>query len=483
MGAFTGLLLAAAVAQGGGFSFKGTEAGAKTTSSRAFVATGADPTVEQFEDAQGEAVLQVRDRVAIPAASYGDQGDFSARVRLGLDEYRIELIAVGAPPVVNEGRRLPFAFPTEGGVRLADVVFGRSGIGIPRTAPARSGIALFGTARIVRNGLVVDEAAPVQLLALATGVHADDDTHRRLRAARAGDNELWIYVPEIRSGLVPNRYLLVVFEDVALSVAGRSIRAFATVPTEQAGVAGVVPSVENLAELTTLEPPAFEGFRADAVTRDEVPADPIRPPRSVDPLNSAPSAPLPRSPDVVDDPLATNAGPIFSATQPASPLPQGITPGNAQTDVGIASVTSPANGPVVSPLNSTGAPPLFQTVTPLTATGAGFGPGITTAQPFGSAGAPTTSGINTGSDSTAAAGANQGAAASGTGGAAAAGANQGAAAAGTGGAGLGAGGANQGAAGSGTGGAGAGSGAGAVLPPGSSAGPFFTAPGATSASQ
>ncbi|MBX5480972.1 MAG: hypothetical protein IRZ16_03860 [Myxococcaceae bacterium] len=385
MGSFSvGLIaavLSAAPGNGGTFSFEGIRGEATTLSPRAFAAVGVDPSVEQFAEASGQAELRVRDRIDILNATYGDQAQFSARVRVGLDEYRIELRTVGAPPVEGGVRDLRLGFPIGGGVRSVPVVFGRTGIGFSRIAPARAAFALFGTARVVRNGLELERAAPIEVFALATGVHADDDTHRRLPAARAGDTELWVYVPSIRSPKVPNGYLLFVFEDVGLVFNGRPLPQVATVATEvQQVLPGYVPTVANLAELPVLQPPDFGGFAGDVtVTADNLPVGATATPRAVDPLNAQPATPLTRGGPILTETTRVG-GPTVGATLPATPLPEGVPPLTTAAPPATPS-TSPAQGPTVAPLNAGAAAPLPQTVTPLGATGATSGPGISTGAP------------------------------------------------------------------------------------------------------
>lgn len=351
-------LLAAAPAS---FSFDGVEAEAHAGSSRAFIATGPEATVDSFLEARGEARAEVRERINVPVATYGDQGRFEAELRAGVDSFRISLDVVGAPPSAEGAPRgLPFAVPIAGGVRLNQVVLGGTGMG-PRSAPARAAFVLFGRARIERNGVTIAEDAPVQILALATGVHADDDTHRRLPAARGGDTELIVYAPQLESGLWAQGYFYAVFEDVSLEYAGRSIPSEASVAVSGTGGAGQLPEVAQLSDVPPLAPPAFEGF-AEAAAPDAVPLAALPFPETPQPLNATPATPLPETTDVPNT-ATGGAGPTTPATLPAVPLPQAIPPANTTPDA-----VPPPGGPTVPPANAAPATPLITTPSPAGAT-------------------------------------------------------------------------------------------------------------------
>lgn len=360
MGAFTSLVAAAALAQAGGFSFDGIQAEAETTGQNAFIATGADPSVQQFGEARGEARLVTEDRIGVPRATYGDKAQFAAVIRSGLVEYRIELLEAGAPPVDGEAQPPPFATPLEGGVRTSDVVFGRTGMGPAGMPPARSATSIFGRAQITRNGVVVDPAAPVQIHALATGVHADDDTRRRLPAARAEDTELIVYAPRIASDLVPNGYLLVTFEDVAISVAGRRVPSTGYVATSFELRPGTLPIVAELEDVPDLTPPNFAGFAQAPAAVDVVPIPGTDAPGSPQALNATPAVPLPQTVDVLNEATVTD-GPTVGATQEAVPLPP--TPGALNAQPGTTGFGGAVPG--VQPLNATPATPLPPGVAPL----------------------------------------------------------------------------------------------------------------------
>lgn len=377
MGALSTALLCAALAQAGSISIPGTPASAWTTTSRAFAAVGRDASVEQFEDARGQAELTARDRIDVPQATYGDRGSFNAEVRLGLVDYRIELVTVGAPPyhrdengrLVQTGSRNIFPFPTGGGVELGNVLFGRTGVGLLPLAPAQAGISLFGTARVIRDGIVVDEESPIEVIALATGVHADDETHRRLPAGREGDTELIVYLPQVASDLVPNHFLLFVFEDVAIEVAGQRLPQVATVPTEVVPPPGVLPRIAALQNIPPLSGPNFQGFATSPATQDNVPIGPSPTPSTPEPLNATPALPLPQGESLPNTATAQVQG--MGVSSPPPTLPVGITPLNASP------ATNPT-APSVQPGNATAALPLPPTVQPLNSQPALTGPGTAT---------------------------------------------------------------------------------------------------------
>lgn len=371
MGVSTWVMLAM-VSQVGGFSFNGPAGSVETTSERAFIAAGSDPTVDAFTDARGAAELSIQDRVRVPNATYGDEARFRAQLRVGLDEYRISLVQVGADP------RSPsmFGHPLGGGVAVDARVFGRTGIGPPRQAPARAAFSVFGYARVVRNGLLVAERAPIQIFALATGIHADDDTHRRLREGRPRDLELVVYLPQIGSDLVPGNFLLATFEDVSIRLEGNALRADAEVEVEQPGIVSIAPTAD------TLPPPLFEGFSQSPETSDGVPLVAAPLPGTPQPLNAQPALPLTDTVDPLQTPTAPDTIAI-GATQEALPLLDGVDPLNASGAAPLG-----GNTPTPAPLNSQPATPLLDGVQPLNAAPALIGTGVQAPLPAGAAPVP-----------------------------------------------------------------------------------------------
>lgn len=376
-------LLIAALATGAlaaapeSFSFEGVEARASSTSPSAFVANGPDPTVDAFVDAVGDVTVDVRDRVNAPVATYGDRGTFEADLRVGVDTFRITLETVGAPPAVDaqgnaRAEGLPFAVPLAGGVRLNAIALGYSGIG-PRSAPARAAFVVFGHARVELNGRPIADRAPAQIIALATGVHADDGTHRRLPGARRGDTELIVFVPRVDPSQWAPGYLYAVFEDVAVEVGGTRLPSEPSVAVSVGAGGPVAPVVAELAAIPQLPAPQFEGF-AEAAVPGTAPLAAVPLTTTPQPSNAAPATPLPPGSAVLTTPAPTG-GPSVSPTQPAVPLPSTVAPANAQPGAAPA-----VGGSGIPPANAQPATPLIPTPAP-----AGSAPGTAAPPPTGTA--------------------------------------------------------------------------------------------------
>ncbi len=307
------------------------KASARTRAARAFLATGGDPTAESFVDGLGEASIHVIDRVEQQGAAHGDAATMSATVRVGVDVWRITSQSVGQV----QG-------PVEGGVRLS-----------LRGAPAAiAAFSVFGTARLEHNGRVVAEGAPMQVFALTTGIHADDDTHRRMRNARAGDLELLVLLPQLPQGVTPNGFLLVVYEDIDIEVQNHSVPSARYIPT----VSPLNP--EDLGgDPFGLKAPAFKEAARSPASGDLVPMLPaglIATPR---PLNSAPGQTLVQGIDVEQGSPSPLLGGAVDPSIPAGSLPQGIAvlQGAPQGLIGGAVVPSRPAEPFIqgiAPLNS-----------------------------------------------------------------------------------------------------------------------------------
>ena len=82
-------------------------------------------------------------------------------------------------------------------------------------------VALGGTARVIRAGEVLSDAASLHALALTTGFHADDGTFRSLPAGRSGDLELLVQV----DGLPGGGILDIGFEHPEMRLDGRLVPA------------------------------------------------------------------------------------------------------------------------------------------------------------------------------------------------------------------------------------------------------------------
>jgi hypothetical protein len=335
---------------------EGVAGWARAVGNEAFVNVGADPSVDQSTAARGEARLEVRDRVDDARAPSGDEARFSATVVMGVDRFTVELLSVGAPEGATPGD-LGIAAPLQGGVRVGPVVFGATGLGPPGMAAARAAISVVGVGRVSQNGRVIAARTPLQVFALAAGIHADDDTARRLPLARWGDQELVVYLPRVQSDQLPG-YLLAVFENPVIAVADSELPGVARigVTESQRPTGGAVALGAGLPGLDAVTPPDFRGALGDlALTPPAtLPAVPL--PRTVDPANAAPAIPFPapvglpaRAPllDPTADPV----------TLPAVPLPAGIPPaGTTPLPGGAPPSPAPANAAPATPLPQ-GIPP------------------------------------------------------------------------------------------------------------------------------
>ncbi|MGA9521735.1 MAG: hypothetical protein WBV82_09735, partial [Myxococcaceae bacterium] len=284
------------------------EASARTSTPRAFVATGGDPTAESFVDALGQASVQVIDRVDQRDAPVGDAATMSATARVGVDIWRITSQSVGQPQN-----------PVGGGVRVGELVFGRTGQPFRGAPAAVSAFSLLGTARVELNGRVVAEDAPLQVFALTTGVHADDDTHRRMRNARAGDLELLVLLPQLPRDVSPNGFLMLVYEDVEIEVQSHSVPSARYVPT----VSPLNPEdIGN--DPFGLRAPEFREAARSPAAGDLVPLLPVALIATPRPLNSAPAQTLIQGVDVEQNGPAPLIGGAVDPSSPAGSLPQGI---------------------------------------------------------------------------------------------------------------------------------------------------------------
>ncbi len=294
------------------------EASARTLSPSAFLAIGDDPSSEMFAEGQGSASVEVTDRVDQPQAPQGDSATMSATIRVGVDVWRVTSTSVGQPSD-SAAAGFAFGFPVQGGVRVGDLVLGRTGIPFKGAAAAIAAFSLFGTARVEHNGQVVAEGAPLEVVALTTGVHADDDTHRRMRNARAGDLELLVFVPQLPRGATPNGFLLMTFEDVALDVQNHSVPSARYIPT----VSPLNPEdVGN--DPFGLKAPAFRSAARSPASADLVPLLPVGLIATPRPLNAAPAQTLIQGIDVVQgSPIPLHGGAV-DPSRPADTLPQGI---------------------------------------------------------------------------------------------------------------------------------------------------------------
>jgi hypothetical protein len=227
-------LLAASPA--GGFTFEGTQASARTTSPAGFFAQGTTPYPNIYERGLGSATLTAEDRVPAWGATYGDKGRVEAEFRLGEVQYRVELTQPGFPPEQASGataaRPRP-TFPVAGGVVLDHGLNGGSGLGWMATTPMHAAAVVWGVGSVWRNGQLITDIALIQAAAISHGAHADDETHRILATARAGDTELDVLVWNLPLTSEPRGFLQFSFDDVEIELAGRPVNSVAVVPTVQ----------------------------------------------------------------------------------------------------------------------------------------------------------------------------------------------------------------------------------------------------------
>ncbi len=353
------------------------EGSATASGTDVFLNRGPDASVDDWEAVRGDASLTVTDLDQRPRAVRGDEATLTLTLRSGVDRFSLELTDVGLPEEMPPARlgELGVSGPVQGGVMLWPEVFGHTGFGPPSLPSARAAVALVGVARVTHNGRVVEEATPVQVFALATGVHADDDTNRRLPAARWEDAELLVYAPVVRSELLPG-YLLAVFESPRIEVMGRLVPNLPVVPVTQsqlavggggaAGFGSQFPADASTQGSGNVPPPDFAGAEAD-LPRSVDPSLPAVPlPDTVAPVNAERALPLPAAPEVdvggpaLDTPPSTAATASTTATPDAVPLPQTVAPLNATP-------VAPGVTPLPAPVNAAPAIPLPPGIPPANA--------------------------------------------------------------------------------------------------------------------
>jgi len=225
-----------AAAPSGAFTFEGTQASARTTSPAGFFAQGTTPYPNLYERGLGSATLTAEDRVPAFGATYGDKGRVEAEFRLGQVQYRVELTQPGFPPVEASGAaaaRSPAprpSFPVGGGVILDHDLNGGSGLGWMPTTQVHAAAVVWGVGSVWRNGQLLTDTALIQAAALSHGAHADDETHRILGMARAGDTELDVLVWNLPPSAEPRGFLQFSFDDVEIELADRPVNSVAVLP-------------------------------------------------------------------------------------------------------------------------------------------------------------------------------------------------------------------------------------------------------------
>ena len=226
-------------------------------------------------------------------------------------------------------------------------------------------VTLGGTARIVRAGEVITEAATLRAMALTTGFHADDGTFRSLPAGRSGDLELLVHVDDLPGGPA----LELGFEHPEIRLDGRALPAApmadATAPPwpgarlgSGVGGSGTEPTLVLQGPVPSLVmPPASKQagptpLPATPAPANTAPATPLPPMPS--PANSTPAQSLPATPAPTGA-----AGSLPSAVPlPSVPplLPQSPAPANASPGIPMPATPPPANAAPALPLPAAPAP-------------------------------------------------------------------------------------------------------------------------------
>ena len=307
-----------------------------------------------WERTRGDVALDVR-RPADGAPS----ADLTAQVVRGAERWTIELSALGP-----------------GGVLIDADVPGPGGL-------VHAAAALGGTARVTRAGRVLTDSAPLRVVALTTGFHADDETFRTLPAGRSGDLELLIHV----DGLPGDEAIELGFEHPEIRVDGRPLPAAAMAdamaPPWPRARSGTGVGGSGAAPMLVLGPvPPLPSPPQGA---------PAGPPASPEPENAQPAAPLPSSPEPGNARPATGlppspgpgnaspAAPLPTAPEPgnvapATPLPPGTPPANAAPALPFPATPAPANTAPASALPSTPSPANPAPAMPMPATPSPAGP-------------------------------------------------------------------------------------------------------------
>ncbi|RKH66069.1 hypothetical protein [Corallococcus llansteffanensis] len=258
-GTITSILLSGVLAAGpggDGFTFEGREASARTDQPDGYFIQGPLPFSDLAERGTGQASLSVEDRVGMANATFGDQAQLSASLRVGGVDYRIELTQAGFPPVQAMARAPAGPLPRppphviEGGVLMGTPLYGDSGIGWRATTRAHAAMAVWGIGSVWRNGTLLTDSALVHAAALDAGTFADDDTKRLLPAARPGDAEFIVVVWNLPQQQEPRGFVQFLFDRVSIRVEGATVPSVAVVPTT-----GDLPA--SLAGLTPVAPTAF----------------------------------------------------------------------------------------------------------------------------------------------------------------------------------------------------------------------------------
>lgn len=382
---------------------------ARQTSPVGFVTTGPIPFTDAYTRVEGTVSLEVEDRVA--TATRGDRGRLTAAFAVDGARYELTLDEVGLPPSWIRA----IGHPIEGGVVIDRTVNGGAPIGFAATTPARAAAVLWGVGEVRKNGELVSDRALVIAQVLRAGTHADDDTHRLLPEARALDGEIEVLALGLPVEVDPRGFLQIGFDEVRITVEGDPLpleEAIATVPSrspEEAtaaahqrgiggagvvtapigvyggGVPGPLPVPINAPAATatqlgrvaavpqTTAPAERRGMpRPPPGVPFDAPAQPL--PEGISPLNAQPAEPLvPGIPPANAEPAPPRVLGISPLNaDPAEPLVPGISPANAEPAPPLPLGISPFNAapaeplvPGIPPANAQPAPPLISGVPPV----------------------------------------------------------------------------------------------------------------------
>jgi hypothetical protein len=302
-----------------------------------------------------------------------------AEFRLGELQYRVELTQPGFPLAQAPGTapaRPPAprpGFPVEGGVILDRDLNGNSGLGWTATTRVHAAVAVWGIGSVWRNGQLLTDSAVMQIAALSHGAQADDDSHRTLAAARAGDTEFHVLVWNLPLSAEPRGFIQFSFDDVEIELGGQPVKAVAVVPNVTGlEPGGAMATFGGVGQNGSFVPPSpipqpgqgtgGSGFNFTAAPQTGTPGGPVTP---VSPGTlGGPASPNPFAiPGVsvgTEGTLAGTAAPGVSGV-PGAPISGPVTPGST---VGPGAVTPdtisgtfPTTGAPTPPANISGVMP------------------------------------------------------------------------------------------------------------------------------
>lgn len=339
---YPGLVGLMLLAQVGGVSTQGISVSASDTDGHAFWMTGLDPTADEWQPTLGSVSLEAEDRVQLPGATYGDRATVQAEVRDGGDTWTVELTQPGFPPAPSgepSALRSGLPFSLFGGVLTNADLQGFTGLGLLRGPQVHAAAVVWGEGTVLLNGQVVTEHALIEVDALSSAGHADDQSFRTLRNAREGDAEIVVFATRLPTAQVPRGFLLFGFDDVRISIGGQAVASQRVVPSTGAEGPGAPSGPVNAASPLPMSGVGGSGSGIGAPSSSAggefsspgIPASPpvlnngtnVTPtPETPPPLNAAPATPLPQTP------APANATPASPAA-PATPAPATGTPATA----------------------------------------------------------------------------------------------------------------------------------------------------------